>query len=77
VKQRPDTDTTNGSYGGKRKPKRGGRYANHSPSPSYYESNDSLNTSMFAGPFRKPKNLTDSLGTASKVARKYRKLGSK
>lgn len=38
---------------------------------------DSLNTSMYAGPFRKPKNLTDSLGTASAVARKYRKLGSK
>ena len=37
--------------------------------------NDSLNTSRYAGPFRKPKNLTDSLGTASKVARKYRKLG--
>jgi hypothetical protein len=39
--------------------------------------NDSLNTSRYAGPFRKPKNLTDSLGTASPVARKYRKLGSK
>jgi hypothetical protein len=40
-------------------------------------STDSLNTSRFAGPFRNPKNLTDSLGTASPVARKYRKLGSK
>jgi len=45
--------------------------------PARFNSTDSLNTSMYAGPFRKPKNLTDSLGTASKVARKYRKLGSK
>jgi len=45
--------------------------------PARFNSTDSLNTSMYAGPFRKPKNLTDSLGTASKVAHKYRKLGSK
>ena len=77
MKQRPDTDTTNGSYEGKRKPKMGGRYTDYSHSPSYYEPNDSLKTSRYAGPFRKPKNLTDSLGTASPVARKYRKLGSK
>ena len=47
------------------------------PKPARYNSTDSLNTSRYAGPFRKPKNLTDSLGTASPVARKYRKLGSK
>lgn len=46
--------------------------------PSRFDAGtDSLNTSMYAKPFRKPKNLTDSLGTASPIARKYRKLGSK
>ena len=40
--------------------------------PARFNSTDSLNTSRYAGPFRKPQNLTDSLGTASKVAAKYR-----
>jgi hypothetical protein len=38
---------------------------------------DSLSTSIYAKPFRQPKNLTDSLFTASKVSEKYRKLGGK
>ena len=71
---REDTNKKRGSYMGKRKSKYG-RPSNGTPIKM--TSTDSLNTSMYAKPFRKPQNLTDSLGTASPVARKYRKLGSK
>jgi len=45
---------------------------NPKPTPT-----DSLNTSYYKKSYKKSKNLVDSLGTASKAARKYRKLGSK
>ncbi len=47
------------------------------PRKPKFMTTDSLSTSIYAKPFRQTKNLTDSLGTASPVARKYRKLGSK
>jgi hypothetical protein len=74
MKPREDINKEKGNYEGKRKSKYG-RPSNGTPIKM--TPNDSLKTSRYAGPFRKPKNLTDSLGTASPVARKYRKLGGK